>query len=138
MFYVRDFDRDIFNSLMDSMGFSLVDDSRNTPSKSVNDKTATNTMPKSKSKTIGEYTLNEVKAECPFANGKLTTDEMNDEQLVSNICDTCKFNVMCTLTPEEWDEDKLKSDGKKHLTKEECESIKKQIAELTKRLEDNE
>lgn len=136
MFYVRDFDKDIFDSLMNSMGFSLIDDNHNTPSKSADDKSATNVKPRAK--TIGEYTINEIKAECPFSNGKLSGEEKDNEELGKDICDSCKFNIMCSRLPEEWDDDKLKSDGKKHLTKEECESIKKQIAELSKRLEENE
>lgn len=86
---------------------------------------------KKMNKMVGDYTLKEIKVYCPYANGNKNYDNDGAE-----ACDECKFNCACAMTPDEWEDDKLNSDGKKHLTKEEKDNILKQIEELKKQLEE--
>jgi len=46
-------------------------------------------------KSIGDYTLKEIRAYCEDYTGQHNGEECD-------VCEECKFNVVCAMTPEEW------------------------------------
>lgn len=132
MIYAND-DFGFFDDMMNALGFHRVNEKETDKKKEENVKPA-----EKKVKLLGDYTLREVMNDCPMANGKVTQEEAKENtELVDKLCGACKWNFMCCRLPEEWNEDgKMDSDGKKHMTQDEKDEIKKKIAELTKRLEE--